>query len=32
MPPMDFEYSGIQVIQRNKKIYLEQILQQDPKT
>ena len=32
MPPMDSEYSGIHVIQRNQKINLEQILQRDPKT
>ena len=32
MPPIDFEYSGIHVIQRSQKINLEQILQQDPKT
>ena len=32
MPPMDFEYSDMYVIQRNQKINLEQILQQDSKT
>ena len=32
MPPMDFEYSGIHVIQIIQKINLEQSLQQDPKT
>ena len=29
---MDFEYSGMYVIQRNQKSNLEQILQQDLKT
>ena len=32
MPPIDFEYSRMYVIQRNRKIILEQILHQDPKT
>ena len=32
MPPIDFEYSGMYVILRNKKINLEQILHQDIKT
>ena len=32
MPPMDFEYSDMYVIQKKKKYNLEQILQQDSKT
>ena len=32
MPPVDFAYSGMYIIQRNQKIKPEQILQQDLKT